>query len=58
LQVADAVSIEYVIREAIDECRINAESRKIEVTYNDKSASQVLGDRDQLIIRLKEPRFL
>ena len=50
LQVADAVSIEYVIREAIDECRINAESRKIEVTYNDKSASQVLGDRDQLIM--------
>jgi two-component system sensor histidine kinase SenX3 len=50
LQVADAVSIELVIREAIDECRINAENRKIEVTYNDKSASQILGDRDQLIM--------
>lgn len=50
LQVADAVSIEYVIREAIDECRINAENRRIEVAYNDKSVSQVLGDRDQLIM--------
>jgi len=50
LQVAEAVSIEFVIREAMDECRINAENRKIEVTYNNKSSSQVLGDKDHLIM--------
>ena len=50
LQLAQEVSVEYVIREAIDQCQITADSRNITVTYLEISEAKVLGDRDQLIM--------
>lgn len=50
LQLAQEVSVEYVIREAIDQCHITADNRNIKVNYLDNSAVVVLGDRDQLIM--------
>ncbi len=50
LQLAQEVSVEYVIREAIDQCQITADSRNITVTYLENSEAKVLGDRDQLIM--------
>ncbi len=50
LQLAQEVSIEYVIREAVDQCQITADSRSITVTYLENTDSVVLGDRDQLIM--------
>ena len=50
LQLAQEVSIEYVIREAIDQCQITADNRNINVSYLENSDAQVLGDRDQLIM--------
>jgi two-component system sensor histidine kinase SenX3 len=50
LQLAQEVSVEYVIREAIDQCQITADNRNINVNYLENSDAQVLGDRDQLIM--------
>lgn len=50
LQLAQEVSVEYVIREAIDQCQITADSRNITVSHNEDSQDVVLGDRDQLIM--------
>ena len=50
LQLAQEVSVEYVIREAVDQCQITADSRSITVTYLENTDSVVLGDRDQLIM--------
>lgn len=50
LQLAQEVSVEYVIREAIDQCQITADSRKITVSHFENSDDVVLGDRDQLIM--------
>jgi len=50
LQLAAEVSVEYVIREAIDQCQITADSRNITVNYRENSDALVLGDRDQLIM--------
>ena len=50
LQLAQEVSVEYVIREAIDQCQITADSRKITVSHFENSEDVVLGDRDQLIM--------
>ncbi len=50
LQLAQEVSVEYVIREAIDQCQITADSRNITVNYRENSDALVLGDRDQLIM--------
>ena len=50
LQLAQEVNLEYVIREAIDQCQITADSRNISVTYLENTDSVVLGDRDQLIM--------
>jgi two-component system sensor histidine kinase SenX3 len=52
LELAEEVSIDYIIREAIDQCRISADSRKIEVTYLETGETKVLGDRDQLIMAI------
>jgi two-component system sensor histidine kinase SenX3 len=52
LQLAQEVGVEYVIREAIDQCQITADNRKITVTYAESTSSIVLGDRDQLIMAL------
>ena len=50
LHLAQEVSVEYVIREAIDQCQITADSRKITVSHFEDSDDVVLGDRDQLIM--------
>lgn len=50
LQLAQEVSVEYLIREAIDQCQITADSRSITVSYLENSDALVLGDRDQLIM--------
>ncbi len=50
LQTAQEVSIEYIIREAIDQCQISAENRGISVTFAGDQSAHVLGDRDQLIM--------
>ncbi len=52
LQLAQEVGVEYLIREAIDECQIAADNRTIAVTYAESTSSIVLGDRDQLIMAL------
>ncbi len=50
LQLAQEVSVEYIIREAIDQCQISADNRNIAVTYSESTDARVLGDRDQLIM--------
>ena len=52
LQLPQEVSIGYVIREAIDQCQISAESRGISVKYAEPNNVLVLGDRDQLIMAI------
>ncbi|MDP1851668.1 MAG: ATP-binding protein [Candidatus Planktophila sp.] len=50
LQLAQEVGVEYLIREAIDQCQISADNRSITVTYLESTSAVVLGDRDQLIM--------
>jgi two-component system sensor histidine kinase SenX3 len=50
LQLAQEVGVEYLIREAIDQCQITADNRNITVTYSESTSAVVLGDRDQLIM--------
>jgi two-component system sensor histidine kinase SenX3 len=50
LQLAQGVSVAYVIREAIDQCHITADSRSITVGFLENNDADVLGDRDQLIM--------
>ncbi len=52
LQLAQEVDVDYMIREAIDQCQITADNRKITVTYAETTATLVLGDRDQLIMAI------
>lgn len=52
LQLPQEVSIGYVIREAVDQCQISAESRGISVKYAEPNNVLVLGDRDQLIMAI------
>ena len=47
---AYAVDVEDIIREAANQCQINAESRKIEIVIGEVYNTTVLGDRDQLIM--------
>ncbi len=50
LQLPQEVSVEYLIREAMDQCQIPADNRNITVTYAKTTPLKVLGDRDQLIM--------
>jgi two-component system sensor histidine kinase SenX3 len=50
LQLAQEVGVEYLIREAIDQCQITADNRNITVTFSESTTTVVLGDRDQLIM--------
>ena len=50
LQLAQEVGVEYLIREAIDQCQISADNRNITVTFSESTPTVVLGDRDQLIM--------
>ncbi len=52
LQLAQEVGVEYMIREAIDQCQITADNRGITVTYAESTPTIVLGDRDQLIMAI------
>ena len=52
LQLAQEVGVEYMIREAIDQCQIAADNRNITVTYSESTPAVVLGDRDQLIMAI------
>ena len=48
LQVAEEVEVGYLVKEAIDQSQINAENRKITVTFQEERSLSVWGDRDQL----------
>jgi len=50
LQLAQEVGVEFLIREAIDQCQISADNRSITVTYSESTPTVVLGDRDQLMM--------
>lgn len=50
LQLPQEVGVEYLVREAIDQCQISADNRNITVTYAESTSATVLGDRDQLIM--------
>ena len=50
LQLPQEVGVEYLVREAIDQCQISADNRKISITFADSTSAIVLGDRDQLIM--------
>ena len=50
LQLPQEVGVEYLVREAIDQCQISADNRNIAVTFADSTSAIVLGDRDQLIM--------
>ena len=50
LQLAQEVGVEYLIREAIDQCQISADNRNISVAFSESTSAVVLGDRDQLIM--------
>lgn len=52
LQLAQVVGVEYMVREAIDQCQIPADNRNISLTYSESSPAVVLGDRDQLIMAI------
>lgn len=47
---AYVVDVEDIIREAANQCQINAEGRNIEIVLGEISDTTVLGDRDQLIM--------
>jgi two-component system sensor histidine kinase SenX3 len=48
LKRAQLFSISETIKEAIDQSRLNADSRKVEIVYNNNDAAIVNGDRDQV----------
>lgn len=48
LQEAESLLVSDLIKEALDQCRTTAESRKISIAYANGSEVRVLGDRDQL----------
>jgi two-component system sensor histidine kinase SenX3 len=52
LQLAQEVGVELIIREAMDQCQISADNRKINVTFQSETNALVLGDRDQLIMAI------
>jgi two-component system sensor histidine kinase SenX3 len=48
LQEAQSLSINELLKEALDQCRTTAESRRIALNYSETADAKVLGDRDQL----------
>lgn len=48
LQEAQSLSINDLLKEALDQCRTTAESRRISLAYSETEDAKVLGDRDQL----------
>ena len=50
LDVAKAVSLLEVVKEAIDQCETTAEARKISINLEKEDSATVLGNRDQLVM--------
>jgi len=48
LEKAESLSVSDLIKEALDQCRTTAESRKISLTFQENEDASVLGDREQL----------
>jgi two-component system sensor histidine kinase SenX3 len=52
LKRAQPLSISESIKEAIDQSRLNAEARKVEIVYNNKDSAIINGDRDQVTMAI------
>lgn len=52
LQEAQDLHVSEIIKEALDQCRTTAESRKINLLYRQSDDAVVLGDRDQLTMAI------
>jgi len=52
LKRAQPFSVSESIREAIDQSRLNAEARRVEIIYNNDVNSAVTGDRDQVTMAI------
>ncbi len=52
LKRAQQFSISESIKEAMDQSRLNAEARKVEIVYNNDVNSLVTGDRDQVTMAI------
>ena len=52
LKRAQPISISEAIKEAIDQSRLNAEARKVEIVYNNDDSAIVNGDRDQITMAI------
>jgi two-component system sensor histidine kinase SenX3 len=52
LQEAQSLSVSDIIKEALDQFRTTAESRKIILSYDQTQDTNILGDRDQLTMAL------
>jgi two-component system sensor histidine kinase SenX3 len=52
LQEAQSISVSDIIKEALDQCRTTADSRKITLSYNQTQDVNILGDRDQLTMAI------
>jgi len=52
LKRAQPFAIGETIKEAIDQSRLNAEARKVEIVYNNNDSAIVNGDRDQVTMAI------
>jgi len=52
LKRAQPFGISESIKEAIDQSRLNAETRKVEIVYNNKDSAVINGDRDQVTMAI------
>lgn len=52
LKRAQQFSISETIKEAIDQSRLNAEARKVEIIYNNNDSAIVNGDREQVTMAI------
>jgi two-component system sensor histidine kinase SenX3 len=52
LKRAQPFSVSETIKEAIDQSRLNAEARKVEIVYNNNNSAIVNGDRDQVTMAI------
>lgn len=52
LKEPQLLSSDDIIKEALDQCRTTADSRKITLTFQDSEDAMILGDRDQLTMAI------
>jgi two-component system sensor histidine kinase SenX3 len=50
LQEAQEISLSCLVKEAIDQCQISAQSRGVSITFQEENEAKIYGDRDQLIM--------